>query len=310
MYGTFLISEQVGWACGYNGAVYYTENAGNTWTKRSCGISPAVHLDDIWFITPTEGWVVGNGGVYKLSNSVRDFSSDEIAFRSTCYPDVQFGQVTLYNNSFETIQITCNVTQEGYVSEFYSFAPEAGDIVSVNPCDSVVVTVEFAPRSVGYKEAYLNVIFNGTEQRSVHLSGFASGSTAKATKSLIDFDTVYCNTAHSDSIAWTATYPNEYIDSCKFVSGRDAFACPLESNFKLGEAVKYQYFDFTPLDTGYYEAVYRSYLQPCSVTSMILFAAMRFHLSLMGATRLLRWIVRRFAIFYVKFRFQIPEIIR
>lgn len=266
MYGTFLISEQVGWACGYNGAVYYTENAGNTWTKRSCGISPAVHLDDIWFISPTEGWVVGNGGVYKLSNSVRDLSSDEIAFRSTCYPDVQFGQVTLYNNSFETVQITCNVTQEGYVSEFYSFAPEAGDIVSVNPCDSIVLTVEFAPRSVGYKEAYLNVIFNGTEQRSVHLSGFASGSTAKAAKSMIDFDTVYCNTARRDSIAWTATYPNEYIDSCKFISGRDAFACPLDSNFKLGEAVKYQYFDFTPLDTGYYEAVYRSYLQPCSVT--------------------------------------------
>ncbi len=65
MYGTFLIDTLRGWACGGSGSVYYTPDGGLTWKKRDCGIHPTDDLDDIWFITDTLGWVVGNG-VYKL----------------------------------------------------------------------------------------------------------------------------------------------------------------------------------------------------------------------------------------------------
>lgn len=64
MYGAFLLSETEGWACGFNEAIYYTNDAGKTWQKRNCGMDPGASLDDIWFIDKDHGWVVGNGIYY------------------------------------------------------------------------------------------------------------------------------------------------------------------------------------------------------------------------------------------------------
>ncbi len=60
MYGTFLLDEVRGWACGSNGSIFYTSDAGNSWELKDCGINGA-DLDDIWFINDTLGFVVGNG---------------------------------------------------------------------------------------------------------------------------------------------------------------------------------------------------------------------------------------------------------
>lgn len=60
MFGTFLIDSLRGWACGWNGSVYYTPDGGKTWMLKNCGIDGA-SLDDFWFINDTLGWVVGDG---------------------------------------------------------------------------------------------------------------------------------------------------------------------------------------------------------------------------------------------------------
>lgn len=61
MFGTFLLNSTTGWGVGSNRAVYYTNDAGKTWEKRNCGIEGNDDLDDIYFITDSIGWTVGDG---------------------------------------------------------------------------------------------------------------------------------------------------------------------------------------------------------------------------------------------------------
>ncbi len=66
MFGSFLIDERRGWGVGDNRSVLYTEDAGQRWTRRNCGIRG--NIDDIWFINDTLGWCVGLG-VYRTDFS-------------------------------------------------------------------------------------------------------------------------------------------------------------------------------------------------------------------------------------------------
>ncbi|MBM4177961.1 MAG: hypothetical protein FJ211_01340 [Ignavibacteria bacterium] len=59
MFGTFLHSETVGWGVGDDRTVLYTDNGGQQWTLRNCGIRG--NIDDIYFINDTLGWAVGQG---------------------------------------------------------------------------------------------------------------------------------------------------------------------------------------------------------------------------------------------------------
>lgn len=65
MYGSFLLDNKRGWACGGSGSAYYTPDGGKTWKKRDCGISPVDDLDDVFFVNDTLGWIVGSG-IYRL----------------------------------------------------------------------------------------------------------------------------------------------------------------------------------------------------------------------------------------------------
>lgn len=65
MFGTFLIDEKRGWACGFQGSIYYTSDGGDHWVLRDCGVDKSKELDDIWFINDSTGFLVGEGAVYK-----------------------------------------------------------------------------------------------------------------------------------------------------------------------------------------------------------------------------------------------------
>jgi len=68
MFGSFLINETSGWGVGDGASVNYTSDAGVTWQNRNCGIDPSANLDDVWFITDSIGWAVGQG-IYKTNFS-------------------------------------------------------------------------------------------------------------------------------------------------------------------------------------------------------------------------------------------------
>lgn len=65
MYGSFIIDENTGWVCGFNGSAYFTCDAGVNWEKLDCGLEG--DLDDIFFIDDTTGWVVGDD-IFRTQN--------------------------------------------------------------------------------------------------------------------------------------------------------------------------------------------------------------------------------------------------
>jgi photosystem II stability/assembly factor-like uncharacterized protein len=66
MFGCFLLSERVGWGVGDDRTVLYTDDSGDSWTLRNCGIRG--NIDDIYFVNDTLGWAVGEG-IYKSNFS-------------------------------------------------------------------------------------------------------------------------------------------------------------------------------------------------------------------------------------------------
>lgn len=71
-YGSFLHDKMRGWIVGRDEQIYYTSDAGLTWTLRNCGIDPGDHLDDLWFLNDSVGFVVGDGCIYRYSTKVID----------------------------------------------------------------------------------------------------------------------------------------------------------------------------------------------------------------------------------------------
>ena len=64
MFGADLIDDTTGWVCGHNAGIYFTSDGGQTWELRNCGIRPNAQLDDLWIITDSTAWLVGEG-VYR-----------------------------------------------------------------------------------------------------------------------------------------------------------------------------------------------------------------------------------------------------
>jgi photosystem II stability/assembly factor-like uncharacterized protein len=61
MYGSYLLNDSTGWACGDDATVIQTQDYGQTWNLVNCGIPSNVNIDDIWFVNDTTGFAVGEG---------------------------------------------------------------------------------------------------------------------------------------------------------------------------------------------------------------------------------------------------------
>lgn len=66
----FFLDDKIGFASGYDGGIYKTENAGNNWEVLINSNSlwkQRVHLNDILMVNADKGIVVGNDGVISLT---------------------------------------------------------------------------------------------------------------------------------------------------------------------------------------------------------------------------------------------------
>ena len=63
MFGSFVIDEKRMWAVGSNDAVWYTDDGGDSWIARTCGVNG--NLDDIWFVSDTLGFLAGKSGIWR-----------------------------------------------------------------------------------------------------------------------------------------------------------------------------------------------------------------------------------------------------
>ena len=60
------------WGAGYNGKIFYSSDAGATWTYRYSGVD--AWLKDIKFVSSKVGWVVGEGSVLKTTDGGNNWS--------------------------------------------------------------------------------------------------------------------------------------------------------------------------------------------------------------------------------------------
>jgi photosystem II stability/assembly factor-like uncharacterized protein len=143
MFGAQLLNDSTGWVVGLNGVALYTQDYGNTWEYRTCGLPPNVNLDDMWFINDTTGFVVGEG-VYRFVPPVKRVLNLQLRSQNSflCQGDSVELSVSdafanyRWSNGATTASIT--VRESGV----YRILANSG--VCVSAADSIQVT--FAPR--------------------------------------------------------------------------------------------------------------------------------------------------------------------
>lgn len=258
MFGAFLIDSRKGWACGYSTEVYYTSNAGSTWVKRNCGIKSG-NLDDLWFISENNGWVVGEG-IYKLSNPVGLLNKSVLNFGDVCIGKIKFDTLWFSNVNFNDATISLSLT--GNTQEFFIISP--GNSAFVQSCDSVRIIVAFKPRNNGLSTANLSIVTSFQTPISVTLQGNGVESTASFSDTLIVFDNVKCGQIYEKSVNVSARSSGEKIISASMVDGSGSVTLKNTLPIDLIKGSSNPLvFSATSYDTGWTNSRFQIYLYPC-----------------------------------------------
>ncbi len=259
MFGAFLSSPTSGWACGYNRALYYTNDGGLTWADKSCGIEPG-NLDDMWFVDANTAWAVGEG-VYKLSPPTQIATKNALPFIETCIDEPRFD--SLYVKNFSNSFVSATYFLTGANSAEFSVVQPTLQTFSIGTCDSQLVVVKFSPVSKGNKIANLRIAVQLGPEFNIALSGFGNLSTAKISDTLLIIDPAPCGVKSGKNLKWTASEIDEWVQAIQYVSGSKDFTIIGNIPMKipaLGADIK---FEITPRDTGWYSARFKVQLLPC-----------------------------------------------
>ena len=261
MFGSFLINTTSGWACGNERGVYYTSDAGQTWEAKNCGIEPG-DLDDIWFINPDEGWVVGDG-VYKTSEDKYYATPSQLNFEDICLNGTDIDTLLLTNKSFDMSTVRMQLT--GDINDFTVLINPTFDM---QPCKELPVRVQFSPTSLGDKSAVLKVIFNeGTareEEIDIVLTGSLIESSAYPNLTEIEVNPVRVGEVEKIPMIWNTE--NEFEEIVKILR------TPLEPELyfahnppvKIYKGGVILYFEAAPTDTGWIESEFTFTIGPCT----------------------------------------------
>lgn len=70
----FFYNASTGWICGDAGKILKTTDGGASWSPQSLGISVSGFLKDVFFVSPTTGFIAGTYGVYKTTDGGNTWS--------------------------------------------------------------------------------------------------------------------------------------------------------------------------------------------------------------------------------------------
>lgn len=264
MFGTFLIDQRTGWACGYDQSVYFTSDGGASWELRNCGIERG-NLDDLWFINASNGWVVGEG-VYKLSPSTQKVSKTNLNFGEFCIGSPKYDTIWVKNLSFNSASGNWSIGGN-HPSDFRVIEPSQNFIM--NSCDSQRVIVVFNPTQSGNRSANLEIITEGTKQFNIPLTGNAIRATAVPSDTLIVINKAVCGFKYEKSIRWTAEVSGERINMIQKVSGSNEFGFSVNLPVLVTTMGVETKFTIQLQDTGWQEARFKVSLFPCDRDTFI-----------------------------------------
>ncbi len=257
LFGTFLINATTGWACGYNRQVYYTSDAGANWKQANCGIIGG-SLDDIWFNSPTDGWVVGQG-IYKLMPSDAKVEPEVLNFHDKCMPVMARDTILLQNLSFDQALAQFSITGAD-AADFSIVYPNSLEEY-LSPCEKFPIIIQFNPQSIGNKTAQFNISIN-SKNIIVPLLGNAKLSTIRAANTVQTMNPAILGSRNGIDFTFTSTF----VDTIKYVLFKNGnSAIQLSGNFPIvvGTVNTLLPFTVSPLDTGWIEADFEVFSQPC-----------------------------------------------
>ncbi len=257
MYGTYLINQSKGWACGLYGQVVYTDDAGQSWREMDCGLDGS-HLDDIRFLSEKEGWVVGEG-LYRLAKNTYEISDNPILFPDMCLPGYVDKTIYISNKSFDSNIAELSITGLDK-DDFTLMLPNK--TFNMASCDEHPVTIRFEPSSLGEKNAILHCEFTGAVTRDIPIQAFALEPTLLVDSTTIVINPAYCGLENSGYLELHSVTKKDTIESFSKKNGsldiNLVTSAPIGIN--MGSALT---FITNPRDTGWVEAQYLLHLKPC-----------------------------------------------
>ncbi len=266
MFGTFLTGTKAGWGCGYDMAVYYTSDAGVTWQLKNCGIEEGKNMDCLWFRSPNDGWVVGEG-VYRLGPDWQTVTKLNMSYGDVCIPGSRLDTVWVKNYSFDNA-VTIATNLYGINFEDFSIVSPTGSF-PVSACDSEMIIIQFNPKTTGFKDAKLGVSAIGGNSFIIDLVGNAMQATTKPDDTLLIINPAYCGIPASDSIRWTTNSIDNIITDIQKDSG--AVDITFASLLPLNVYASGVFTNFTAVlpDTGWFTTRFKVILFPCLKDTLI-----------------------------------------
>lgn len=258
MFGTFLLNNLKGWACGYSKAVYYTSNGGISWTRRNCGIASG-NLDDLWFINENDGWVVGEG-VYKLSEPTGVAKPTSVNFGNVCIGQKALDTIwfTNYNFNDATIFLSLSTTN----SDFKIESP--GNAGLVQSCDSIMIIISFAPKTTDIASATLTISPPYQGQISIPILGKGIEATASLEDTLLVLPSVPCGQTFQSTINIISKNSDEEVSSIQKISGSNGIYISTLTPFQIiNNRPNLITINIVLQDTGWQTAKFRLHYNPC-----------------------------------------------
>ncbi len=257
MYGTFLINQSKGWACGLYGQVLYTDDAGQSWKEMDCGLDGS-HLDDIRFLSEDEGWVVGQG-LYRLANNTYEISENPIIFPDMCLPGYVDKTIYISNKSFDS-----NIAELNIIGldkdDFTLMMPN--NTFTMKSCDEYPVTIRFEPSTLGEKNAILRCEFTGAVMYEIPIQAFALEPSLVIDSTNIVINPAYCGYDNTGYLELLSVTKKDTIESFNKKNGSTDIDLITKTpiGINIGAALT---FSANPRDTGWVEAQYLLHLKPC-----------------------------------------------
>ncbi len=266
MFGTFLHSATSGWAAGWDAAVYYTSNAGQSWQLRNCGLDGA-SMDDIFFLNNSDGWVVGDG-VFRTAPALRIQSDTSLVFRNVCPDQTKRDTVTVQNLNWFASPWSATITGPDAANFRIVNAPLTANIGSCTPQQ---VIIEYRPRSAGTHTATLAIQIQQPDTTLVvSLIGDRREPVAFPIDTLVSY-TTRVGVPVDRTLMWRSSSGQnlESIVNITRVSGDSNITLSYVPPAIVRPEGTLTYLAATVRDTGWTEAQFRVQLAPCTRDTLI-----------------------------------------